>query len=101
MATVTLTIGENRWPVSCRDGEEARLEQLGAMVAERWEQAQRASGLSGGTLQALLLTSLMMADELADAKAAARAPGETAALSAMADRLEKLAATLEKELAKP
>lgn len=95
MATVTLEIGENRWPVACRDGEEARLQQLGSMIADRWGDAQRASG-NTGTLQALLLAALMLADDLADARASARAPGETDALVAMAERLEELATSLEK-----
>ncbi|WP_298674573.1 cell division protein ZapA [uncultured Sphingomonas sp.] len=98
MATVTLEIGDNRWPVACKDGEEARLEQLGAMIADRWADAQRASG-NAGTAQALLLAALMLADDLADAKAAARAPGETAALDAIAERLESLATSLEKSTA--
>jgi len=98
MATVTLVIGDNRWPVACRDGGEARLEQLGAMIDQRWGEAQRASG-NTGTLQTLILAALMMADELADAKAAARAPGETDALAAIAGRLESLATSLEKSLA--
>ncbi|MFW2853565.1 cell division protein ZapA [Sphingomonas sp. TX0543] len=98
MATITLEIGENRWPVACRDGEEARLEQLGSMIADRWADAQRASG-NTGTVQTLLLAALMLADDLADAKASARAPGETDALTAMAERLEELATRLEKSTA--
>lgn len=98
MATIMLEIGENRWPVACRDGEEERLTMLGAMIADRWQDAQRASG-NTGTQQALLLAALMLADDLADAKATARAPGETDALAAIAGRLEELATSLEKSVA--
>ena len=50
-------------------------------------------------LQARLLAALMLADDLADATASARAPGETDALAAIAGRLESLATSLEKSAA--
>ncbi|MCW6535583.1 MULTISPECIES: cell division protein ZapA [Sphingomonas] len=101
MATVTLEIGDHRWPVACRDGEEARLELLGSMIAERWPDAARAAGNSG-TLQALLLAALMLADDLADAQSGgARTPEEADALAAVAEKLEALATRLEKRPANP
>ena len=44
MAEVTITIGGRGHAVACRDGEEDRLRQLGAMLDERWAVAARASG---------------------------------------------------------
>ncbi len=97
MATVMLEIGDHRWPVACRDGEEARLELLGSMIAERWPDAARAAG-NAGTLQALLLAALMLADDLADAQSGGtRTPEEATALVAIAEKLEALATRLEKK----
>lgn len=94
MARVTLEIGGNNWVVNCRDGEETQMRALGQMLDERWAQAQRAAG-EAGSLRVMLLVALMLADELNDAKASAAA--DAPALGAVADRLEKLAAALERE----
>lgn len=97
MAVVTLHIGDNRWSVGCRDGEERQLERLGAMIADRWPGALRAAG-SGGTTQALLLAALMLADDLLTSEARPlKDEGEEDALVALATRLETLATQLEQE----
>ncbi len=92
MARVTLDIGGTHWTVNTRDGGEAEVRRLAAMVAERWPQAVRAAG-DGGTPQALLLVSLMLADELTEATAG---PRDAAVLDQVADRLETLAEALER-----
>ncbi len=94
MARVTLDIGGTQWTVNTRDGGEAEVRRLGAMVAERWPQALRAAG-DGGVPQALLLTALMLADELAEAQARAASASDPAPLAQIADRLESLANALE------
>ena len=103
MARVTLDVGGTPWVVNTRDGGEDEVRRLGAMLAERWPTALRAAG-DGGVPQALLLTALMLADELRDAKEQAAAvphdgvdPAEmdSVALNWVADRLESLAQALE------
>lgn len=98
MARVTLEIGGNSWTVNCRDGEEAQVRELGAMIEARWEQAQRAAG-DAGTSRVLLLIALMLADELNDAQVVATASASDETLVGVADRLEKLAVALERDAA--
>ncbi|ONF95131.1 cell division protein ZapA [Sphingomonas jeddahensis] len=92
MARVTLDIGGTHWTVNTRDGGEAEVRRLAAMVADRWPQAIRAAG-DGGTPQALLLVALMLADELTEAMAA---QPDTSLLDQVAERLETLAEALER-----
>lgn len=106
MARVTLDVGGTPWVVNTRDGGEDEVRRLGAMLSERWPVALRAAG-DGGVPQALLLTALMLADELRDAQEkAAAAPTqevvdpsamESVALDWVADRLEALAQVLEQQ----
>jgi cell division protein ZapA len=100
MGRVILQIGDQEYPVACRDGEESRLEMLGAMLAERFPDAQKAAG-NAGTVREMLLTALMLADDLADAKTAAVQPRsvDDATLERLAERLEALAIALEESLA--
>ena len=91
MSTVTLTIGPKSYPVACADGEEAHIEALGAMIAEKYALL----GASRAPLEAqnLLFAALFLADELAEtrkskSKPAPAAADETAALKAEIARLE-------------
>jgi cell division protein ZapA len=100
MSTVTLTIGPKSYPIACADGEEAHVEALGAMIAEKYALL----GASRAPLEAqnLLFAALFLADELAEARkgqdnskgkaapapAAAPADDETPALRAEIARLE-------------
>lgn len=65
MSTVTLTIGPKSYSVACADGEEAHIEALGAMIAEKYALL----GQSRAPLEAqnLLFAALFLADELAEA----------------------------------
>ncbi len=92
MARVTLEIGGQRWPVACRDGEEAEVLRLGEMLAARWEPAQRAAG-DAGTARVMLLIALMLADELSDLQ------GKASALEQRAAALQERAAALEEQAA--
>ena len=98
MANVTLTIGTRPFTVACRDGEEARLQQLGRMLDERWPGALRAAGNVPGE-RAMLFVALMLADALDEIQ---QRPPEGAAVSEpalarIADRLEALANALERD----
>ena len=96
MAQVTLQIGGRSHTVACRDGEEARLRTLGTMLDERWAVAARAGGGMGGE-RAMLFLALMLADDLDEAQTRPAADGAAseAMLQRVADRLERLADTLE------
>lgn len=102
MAEVTLTIGDRDYRIACADGQEAQVRALGALLAERWEPARRASG-GGSTERTMLYVALMLADALDEARGgtgADSAPNGHAALVAqIADRLEALAAALEEDAA--
>ena len=66
MSTVTLNIGPKTYTVACADGEEAHIEALGAMIAEKYALL----GASRAPLEAhnLLFAALFLADELAEAR---------------------------------
>ncbi len=105
MADVRLSIAGREYIVTCKDGEEPRLQALGAMVDEK---AREAGGPSGGMNESrlLLFSALLLADKLHDgmgsvgvspalqtAEPAIDQAAET--LERLADRLESLALRLE------
>jgi cell division protein ZapA len=105
MADVRLSIAGREYIVTCKDGEEPRLQALGAMVDEK---AREAGGPSGGLNESrvLLYSALLLADKLHDgsgsivgspalqtADPAIEQAAET--LERLADRLESLALRLE------
>lgn len=107
MADVRLLIAGREYIVTCKDGEEPRLQTLGAMVDEM---AREAGGSSGGLNESrlLLFSALLLADKLHDSKIgsgngalpvqAAEDPAFTQAMVALeklAGRLESLADGLE------
>lgn len=104
MSTVTLTIGPKSYSIACADGEEAHIEALGAMIAEKY--ARLGSARAPLEAQNLLFAALFLADELAEARkgkdtgkpasAAADTIAETAALKAEIARLEAVLAEARK-----
>ena len=103
MAEVTLSVGGYNYQVACRDGEEDHLQRLGEMVDARVKEARGAVG-NASEVRQLLLSALLFADEALDAKAgvqstpapAAIPAGLIEALETLADRVEMIAARLEK-----
>jgi cell division protein ZapA len=106
--TLEVTIGGRRHQLSCAEGEEARLRRLAAYVDGRVGELVKQHGPVGDA-RLLVLTSLLIADELADAydelkrlRAAAAdgaRQGEREAVESMervAAKLEQLAAALAK-----
>lgn len=106
MADVRLSIASREYVVTCKDGEEARLQTLGAMVDDM---AREAGGPAGGLNESrsLLFSALLLADKLYDAKSDA-IPANSAStnhdpevsiavktLEKLAERLEALADRLE------
>ncbi|MEO5866222.1 MAG: cell division protein ZapA [Sphingomonas sp.] len=95
MADVTLTIGDRRHTVACRDGEEDQLHRLGTLLDARWNSAQRASGGLNGE-RTMLFVALMLADALDEAERRPAGDANGALVARIADRLEAVAAALEK-----
>ncbi len=95
MSDVTLTIGDRRHTVACRDGEEPQLRKLGDMLDRHWATAARASGGLNGE-RTMLFVALMLADQLDEADRKPPEGAGAAMLDRVAERLESLAAALEK-----
>ncbi|MCC6925775.1 cell division protein ZapA [Novosphingobium sp.] len=95
MSNVTLQIGGRNYMVSCSEGEEAHVQQLGQMI----EGKVRDLGAAGhNEVRLLLFAALLLADELHDARAKAASAGgatDPALLETIAARLEKCATALE------
>lgn len=103
MAQVEIEISGRRYELACRDGEEERLQLLGRLVDAKAADVARAIGKASEARE-LLLTALLLADELDEARGtAARARIEeaqrVAAMDRCAEKLESLAQRLEKPVA--
>jgi cell division protein ZapA len=91
-----LSISGRSYRISCRDGDEDRIGRLGDDIAAR---ADRITA-SLGTVpegQLLVMTALMLADELADARAGIAPPAaatpmvDITRLTRIVERMEQLA----------
>jgi cell division protein ZapA len=102
MASVDIQVASRTYPVACRDGEEAHLRALAALVDAKAADAGDALGALSETRH-LLFAALLLADELQETRAKATAggsaaPGQSApdpalgaALEGLAERVEALA----------
>lgn len=100
MADVTLSIGGYLYTVACRDGEEAHLLNMGAMIDAKMVEARAAVG-SLSEVRQLLFAALLLADELSErgratAPRVGTDPAVTALLGQLAVRLESVASTVER-----
>jgi cell division protein ZapA len=104
MGNVVVEIGGRSYPLSCRDGDEAHLTELAAGIAQKADGLTQSLGpMSEARL--LLMAALMVADELHDvrrgkvpawlAPAPAGDSAVTERLSALLERAERLATTLQ------
>lgn len=75
MAQIELKIGGNAYTVACRDGEEAHLTKIAEIVDKKAQDARQAVG-GVSEVRQLLFASLLLADELDEAR---KAPATTAA----------------------
>ena len=96
MAEVTLEIGGRQYSVACRDGGEAHLKTIAARVDAKVEEARGAVGTASEVRQ-LLFAALLLADDLAEAKAPEGDGAVAEALTALAGRVEAIADALERE----
>jgi cell division protein ZapA len=94
MAEVTIEVGGRRYDVTCRDGEEDQLRRLARLVDEKAGQARAAVGGVNET-RLLLLSALLLADELSDLRGGRAVPLPPDTGSALADAVEQLAARVE------
>lgn len=104
MASVEVEIAQRKYSVACRDGEEAHLRSVAAIVDAKAHDAAAALGSLSEARQ-LLFASLLLADELkehragqAPAAAAEIDPAVADALERLADRVESLAEQLERSV---
>jgi cell division protein ZapA len=102
MASVDVEISSRRYSVACREGEEEHLRSVAAIVDRK---AQEASDALGPMAEArhLFYASLLLADELKERReggappiVAEPDPAVANALERLAERVEALAARLEK-----
>lgn len=99
MSNVTLQIGGRSYTVACAEGEEGHVNTLGRLIDEKVQTI----GTGHNEVRQLLFAALLLADELQEGRErgggapapAAPAPDHSAALEAIADRLEKCASALE------
>ncbi len=96
MGDVTLDVGGHRYRVRCADGEEAELERLGALVHHEVEAARQAvPGLT--EVRQLLFAALFLADRVGTTVTGVPDSDETLRrIGALADRIEALAARLDR-----
>lgn len=97
VSNVSLTIGGRNFAVSCAQGQEAHVAELGRMVDER---AAAAGGLRGQSEpRMLLLAALMLANDLHEAQGELAllqdAPQDTQEADRIAERAERIASRLE------
>jgi cell division protein ZapA len=73
MASVEVEIASRKYSVACRDGEEAHLRSVAALVDAKAQEAAAAVGTLSEARQ-LLFASLLLADELKEHKSGKRQP---------------------------
>ncbi len=106
MADVEVSVGGRRYKLSCRDGEEDHLRALVRLVDQKATDITKSLG-DMTEARTLLLSALLIADELNDLRGAAavarnESPAEVApdpayavAIERIAERVERLATRLE------
>lgn len=67
MSEVNIVINGRSFRIACDDGQEPRVIELGRLISDRVDEL-RAAGAGTNDSHLLVLTSLMMADELFDIK---------------------------------
>jgi len=97
MGQVVVEIGGRRYPLSCRDGDEAHLTALADSLAEKAEGLTETLGAMSES-RLLLMAALMVADELHEARRGAPVPERRPAPADVAaqQRLELLVARAER-----
>lgn len=100
MGQVNVTVGGRAYALTCRDGEEARLQRLAETVNAKSVELQGALGQVTEP-RLLLMSALLLADDYLDLRERAAKPGTEAAvatLTAAIERIDQIATTLEPSL---
>ena len=105
MARVDISLNGRIYPIACEDGQENRVREMAAYVDRKFAEL-RNSGHAATDMHLLAMVTLLVADELFDARAAVRdqendaAPNEdpvvAAAVESLAARVESIADRLER-----
>jgi len=69
MAEISITINGRSYGIACDDGQERRVQDLARLVDTRLREIAR-SGAATNETHLLVLTTIILADEIADLKAA-------------------------------
>ena len=93
MSDVTIRLGGRKYTVACGPGEEAHIAALGDMIDGRLTQVPNLSAQSESRM--LLFASLLMADELQEARKSAPAPSPEPAPADDTPKDDEIAETLE------
>ena len=94
MAQVNIEVNGRTYQVGCEDGQAAHLRELAAIIDAQVRQVSAEVGQLGET-RLMLMSALLMADELAEARGRlALAQGELARLQAEQARVEQKAVQL-------
>ncbi|MGK9167803.1 cell division protein ZapA [Inquilinus limosus] len=101
MARVEITLNNRVYPIACEDGQEGRVREVAAFLAERIREIQ-GSVRSATDMHLMVMVGLMLGDELLDLREG-KVPGVPAAAPApspledpeLAERLQKLADRIE------
>lgn len=96
MADVSIAIAGRRYSIAARDGEEAHLRHLEAILDKHAATAQRASGGLSAE-RTLVYLALILADQLDEAERNPPQGVSPVLLERIADRLEAVAAALEED----
>ncbi len=98
MSSVSVTVNGKRYPIACENGQEAHLSRLAVYVDNRLKEIAAAVGRPVSDDLLLVMTSLVIADELSDLysrrphqPAEVDRERQAAALGALASRLEAIA----------
>lgn len=111
MAEISITINGRNFGIACDDGQERRVQDLARYVDMRLKEIARA-GAASNESHLLVLTAIILADEIADMKATGNAlpqPSQTgvritedeeeaivSAIDLLAGRIDQIAASLQK-----
>ena len=100
MSEVRVTVGDRKYTIACGDGQEERIEFLAGLVDDKL--TAMGGNLTSNEAKNLLFASLMLADEVDEARSKPAPSPEPAAPaqpqiddSAIAARLERLATAFE------
>ena len=109
MAEISITINGRNYGIACDDGQEKRVQELARYVDARLREIARA-GAASNESHLLVLTAIILADEIADMKSMGSVPQQpvgvkmsddeeeaiVSAIDLLAARIDQIAGNLQK-----